>query len=143
MNYTNDISENYIASGILNSPEKVIPQLRGEGITSEYFHLYLPKLIWRTANQFLDEGRIHEIGKLEFTHEIKGTVKGRELTSDISYIRSEWCGFEIITDILGSLSNIRTRWSDLFSKLGKQLNKDEIKNKDEHDAFNQKETKGS
>ena len=33
---------------------------------------------------------------------------------------------EIITDILGSLSNIRTRWSDLFSKLGKQLNKDEI-----------------
>jgi replicative DNA helicase len=106
MNYTNDISENYIASGILNSPEKVIPQLRGEGITSEYFHLYLPKLIWRTANQFLDEGRIHEIGKLEFTHEIKGTVKGRELTSDISYIRSEWCGFEIMKCHLKTLKKM-------------------------------------
>ena len=25
---------------------------------------------------------------------------------------------QVITDILGSLSTIRTRWSDLFSKLG-------------------------
>ena len=34
---------------------------------------------------------------------------------------------QVITDILGSLSTIRTRWSDLFSKLGRSLGQNEIK----------------
>ncbi len=34
---------------------------------------------------------------------------------------------QVITDILASLSTIRTRWSDLFSKLGRSLGQNEIK----------------
>ena len=34
---------------------------------------------------------------------------------------------QVITDILGSLSTIRTRWSDLLSKLGRSLGQNEIK----------------
>ena len=34
---------------------------------------------------------------------------------------------QVIADILGSLSTIRTRWSDLFSKLGRSLGSNEIK----------------
>jgi len=33
---------------------------------------------------------------------------------------------QVITDILASLSSIRTRWSDLFSKLGRSLGQNEI-----------------
>ena len=34
---------------------------------------------------------------------------------------------QVVADILGSLSTIRTRWSDLFSKLGRSLGQNEIK----------------
>ena len=33
---------------------------------------------------------------------------------------------QVVTDILASLSAIRTRWSDLFSKLGRSLGSNEI-----------------
>ena len=33
---------------------------------------------------------------------------------------------QVVTDILASLSTIRTRWSDLFSKLGRSLGQNEI-----------------
>ena len=35
---------------------------------------------------------------------------------------------QVVTDILASLSSIRTRWSDLFSKLGRSLGQMKLKN---------------
>ena len=61
MNFTNSISEAYVASSVLNNPEKYINHLKAEGITADYFHNHLPKLIWRKANSFKDDGRINEI----------------------------------------------------------------------------------
>ena len=33
---------------------------------------------------------------------------------------------QVVTDILASLSTIRARWSDLFSKLGRSLDKTKL-----------------
>jgi hypothetical protein len=51
MRFTNDIAEAYVTSAILNEPEEVIPQLKGEGVTVNYFHNEIPKLVWRLANR--------------------------------------------------------------------------------------------
>jgi len=118
MKFTNSISEAYLASGILNKPEDVIPQLRGEGITADYFHNYLPKLIWRCATKMVDDGRLHEISLLEATDEIRGLAGGVELGFDISKIRSEWCGFEFMKN---HLKTVKSMYATRFAQ--KQLTK--------------------
>lgn len=106
MNFTNNISEQYIISGILNEPEVLIPQLKGEGVGAEHFHNYLPKLVWRMANKLYDEDRLHEIEMLEFTDDIKGMSEGHTLTCDISNMRSQWCGFEAMKSHLKTLQSM-------------------------------------
>jgi replicative DNA helicase len=118
MKFTNNISEAYIASGVLNEPEDIIPQLRAEGITADYFHNYLPKLIWRLAGKFLDEDRIHEISQLEWTDEVKGVDEGEVLSHDMSKIRSDWCGFEFMKN---HLKTLKTMYATRFAQ--KQLSK--------------------
>ena len=44
MIYTNTISEEYVTAGVLNCPEEVIPQLKADGVTADYFHNHTPKL---------------------------------------------------------------------------------------------------
>ncbi len=94
MKFTNTISEDYVASGVINSPEKVIPTLRGEGVNADYFHNYLPKLVWRVANNLFDDEKFNEIEMLEFSDQIKGVDDGDELMHEISKIRRHWCGHE-------------------------------------------------
>jgi hypothetical protein len=72
MNYTNSISEEYVASAILNDSERAISKLKSEGVTQDYFHNHLPKLIWRSASKLFKQGKTHEIELLEFSDEIKG-----------------------------------------------------------------------
>lgn len=96
MKFTNKISEEYVASGILNHPEEVIPQLKGGGVDASFFHNELPKLIWRLANRLYDEGRIHEIEMLEHGDDIKGIDQANEMKFSISEIRCQWSGFEYL-----------------------------------------------
>ena len=55
MNYTNTISEEYVASGILKQAEKVIPMLKADGFTEEYFHTGVSKIIWKSAIKMVDD----------------------------------------------------------------------------------------
>jgi replicative DNA helicase len=118
MKFTNSISEAYIASGILNEPEEVIPELRAEGINADYFHNYLPKLVWRCATKMLDDGRLHEISQLEWTDEIKGIDNGEVISFDMSKVRSEWCGFEFMRN---HLKTLKSMYATRFAQ--KQLSK--------------------
>jgi len=114
MNYTNGISEIYIASAILNEPERALSKLKSERISSEYFHNYLPKLIWNLANKLFKDGRLHEIEMLEFSDEIKGQANGEELSHGISNIRGEWCGWELTTQHLKTLKTMQaTRFAHI------------------------------
>jgi replicative DNA helicase len=120
MTFTNTIAEHYIASAILNEPEKIIPKLKEEKITSDYFHTHLPKTIWRYCEKLFREERTHEIELLEFSDEIKGLPNGRELTNDISNIRGEYCGWEIGKQHLKVLKNMTAiRFS--YAKLSESL----------------------
>ena len=120
MTFTNTIAEHYIASAILNEPEKIIPKLKEEKITSDYFHTHLPKTIWRYCEKLFKEERTHEIELLEFSDEIKGLSNGRELTNDISNIRGEYCGWEIGKQHLKVLKNMTAiRFS--YAKLSESL----------------------
>ena len=65
----------------------------------------------------LDDQGVATFGKLD---ETKKTALVKEL-QDMKV------DDQVITDILGSLSTIRSRWSDLFSKLGRSLGQNEIK----------------
>ena len=65
----------------------------------------------------LDDQGVATFGKLD---ETKKTALVKEL-QDMKV------DDQVITDILGSLSTIRGRWSDLFSKLGRSLGQNEIK----------------
>lgn len=95
MNYSNTIAEHYIASAILNEPERIIPKLNEENITAEYFHEYMPRWIYSSCMKLYKKNRTHEIELFEFSDEVKGLANGRELTVDISRIRSEYCGWEL------------------------------------------------
>jgi len=64
----------------------------------------------------LDDQGVATFGKLD---EAKKTALVKEL-------KNMKVDDQVITDILGSLSTIRTRWSDLFSKLGRSLGQNEI-----------------
>ena len=120
MNFTNTIAENYIASAILNDPEKIIPKLKEEKVNSDYFHNHLPKMIWRYCEKLFKENRTHEIELLEFSDEIKGLPNGRELSVDISNIRSEFIGWEVGKQHLRVLKNMTAiRFS--YSKLQESL----------------------
>lgn len=115
MNFTNSISEAYVASSVLNNPEKYINHLKAEGITADYFHNHLPKMIWRMANSFKDEGRINEIESLEFSDQVKGQSNGSELSHDISLVRCEWQGGEILKQHLKILKNM---YATRFAHIG-------------------------
>lgn len=103
MDYSNSIAEEYVASAILNQPEVYIPLLKGEGVDQSSFHLHLPKLIWRSATALFSKERIHEIEMLEYSDSIKGSPNGRELTVQISAIRSQWAGDEFFKTHLATL----------------------------------------
>ena len=64
----------------------------------------------------LDDQGVATFGKLDETKKDALVKKLKDLNVDN----------QIITDILGNLSNIRTKWSDLFSKLGRSLGQNEI-----------------
>jgi len=106
MIYTNTISEEYVAAGVLNCPEEVIPQLKADGVTADYFHNHTPKLVWRLANKMLDEGKAHDITMLEFTDDVKGIDKDGHQAHDISRVRCEWCGFEILKNHIKTLKSM-------------------------------------
>ena len=60
---------------------------------------------------------LHTFGKLDETKKAALVKKLKDLKVDDQVVT---------TDILASLSAIRTRWSDLFSKLGRSLGQNEI-----------------
>ena len=64
----------------------------------------------------LDDLGVAQFGKLDETKKAALVKKLKDLKVDD----------QVIADILGSLSAIRTRWSDLFSKLGRSLGTNEI-----------------
>jgi hypothetical protein len=64
----------------------------------------------------LDDLGVATFGKLDETKKAALVKKLKDLKVDD----------EVTTDILGGLSAIRSRWSDLFSKLGRSLGKNEI-----------------
>jgi hypothetical protein len=66
----------------------------------------------------LDDLGVATFGKLDETKKAALVKKLKDLKVDD----------EVTTDILGSLSAIRSRWSDLFSKLGRSLGKMKYKN---------------
>lgn len=107
MNYTNSISEEYVASAILNDSERAISKLKSEGVTQDYFHNHLPKLIWRSASKLFKQGKTHEIELLEFSDEIKGQANGAELSHAISNIRTEWCGWELLKQHIKTLKTMQ------------------------------------
>jgi hypothetical protein len=65
----------------------------------------------------LDDQGVATFGKLDETKKAKLVKELQDMKVDD----------QVITDILGSLSTIRTKWSDLFSKLGRSLGQNEIK----------------
>jgi len=65
----------------------------------------------------LDDLGVATFGKLDETKKTALVKKLKDLKVDD----------QVVTDILASLSTIRGRWSDLFSKLGRSLGTDEIK----------------
>ena len=65
----------------------------------------------------LDDLGVATFGKLDETKKTALVKKLKDLKVDD----------QVTTDILASLSTIRSRWSDLFSKLGRSLGTDEIK----------------
>jgi hypothetical protein len=65
----------------------------------------------------LDDQGVATFGKLDETKKAALVKELKDMKVDD----------QVITDILGSLSTIRTRWSDLFSKLGRSLGQNEIK----------------
>ncbi len=64
----------------------------------------------------LDDQGVATFGKLDETKKAALVKELKDMKVDD----------QVITDILGSLSTIRTRWSDLFSKLGRSLGQNEI-----------------
>jgi hypothetical protein len=64
----------------------------------------------------LDDLGVAQFGKLDETKKTALVKKLKDLKVED----------EVVTDILGGLSAIRTRWADLFSKLGRSLGKNEI-----------------
>jgi len=106
MNYTNSISEIYVASSILNDPERALSKLKAEGVTSDYFHNHLPKMIWKMSEALFKEGRTHEIEMLEYSDTIKGQGNGEELSHSISNIRTEWCGWEFLKQHVKTLKTM-------------------------------------
>ncbi len=65
----------------------------------------------------LDDLGVATFGKLDDTKKAALVKKLKDMNVDD----------QVVTDILGSLSSIRTRWADLFSKLGRSLGSNEIK----------------
>ena len=116
MNFTNRIAEDYVASAVLNEPEKIVNELKAEGITIDYFHNHMPAMIWRLAEKYIKDNRTHEIELLEFSDEIVGLPNGHELSATISKIRCEWVGREVLKQHLATLKNmyaIRYAYSNL------------------------------
>ena len=109
MIYSNTIAEEYAVSAILNSPEDNFPYLKGEQVGQSSFHNFAPKLVWNKCSQLFKEGRIHEIEMLEFSDDIKGSANGRELSADISRIRSLYSGKEFLKQHVKTLKNEEAR----------------------------------
>jgi len=95
MNYTNAIAEGYLISSILNDPEN-ITQLRGEGITQDSFHNFLPKFLWNKLTALYAKDRNHEIEIYEMSDEVGGMPNANEMKLGISKIRSEYAGREFL-----------------------------------------------
>lgn len=95
MNYTNAIAEGYLISSILNDPEN-ITQLRGEGITQDSFHNFLPKFLWNKLTVLYAKDRNHEIEIYEMSDDVSGMPNADEMKLGISKIRSEYAGREFL-----------------------------------------------
>jgi len=96
MKYTNTSSEEYVASAVLNDPEAVIQLLKGEGINSNHFVSHTPKRIWILAQELFENGRIHDIERLEYQPDTKGLHDGREFCIEISRVRVLYVGLQIL-----------------------------------------------
>ena len=66
--------------------------------------------------------KIDELGNTTFG-ELDQTLKN-QIAKELKDMKVD---DQVIADIFGSLSTIRTRWTDLFSKLGRTLGANEIK----------------
>lgn len=106
MNFTNRIAEDYVASAVLNEPEKIVNELKSEGVNIDYFHTHMPAMIWRLAEKYIKDNRTHEIELLEFSDEIMGLPNGHELSANISKIRCEWVGHEVLKQHIKTLKNM-------------------------------------
>ena len=102
--YTNTVSEEYVAACILNEPVSTINLLKAEG-GEELFHNYLPKKIYNMAFSLVEEGREHEVTKLEYSDAIKRQPNGREETYAISDIKTQFTGLSPLPSHLKNLKN--------------------------------------
>jgi len=113
MNYTNTISEEYVASGILMQAEKVIPMLKADGFTEEYFHTGVPKLIWKNAIKMVDEGKVGDVQTMEHSDEVRGVDHDGHLYNDIVRIKGNWGGFERLKNHVQTVKDYRSiRFAD-------------------------------
>ena len=101
--------------------DKVFPPIRtvlnqGEAAKRKQMLTKINDLLLSGKAELDDQG-VATFGKLD---EAKKTALVKEL-------QEMKVDDQVITDILGSLSTIRSRWSDLFSKLGRSLGQNEIK----------------
>jgi len=106
--YTNTISEEYVASAILKQPEKVIPMLKAEGFTEEYFHTGVPKLVWKTAIQMIDDGKVSDIKVMEHSDEVRGIDLDGHLYNDIVRFKGIWGGFERLKNHVKTVKDYRS-----------------------------------
>ena len=113
MNYTNTISEEYVASGILKQPEKVIPMLKADGFTEEYFHKGATKLVWKTAIKMVDDGKVSDIRTMEHSDEVRGVDHDGHLYNDIVRLKGNWGGFERLKNHVQTVKEYRSiRFAD-------------------------------
>lgn len=108
MQFTNTVSEEYLASAIINDPEKNIPHLRSEGFDTDYFHNYLPRFVWNRAVTMFDAGKIHGIETLELSNEVLASANGREFSSEISRVRTQFYGNSSLSEHVDNIKQAKS-----------------------------------
>ena len=89
--HTNTVSEDYVASCLLNNPDEALHLVKAEG-GAELFHNFLPKKIFNMVTSLVADGRSHEIETLEFSDPIQRSADGRDIEHAISKTRCKYAG---------------------------------------------------
>lgn len=99
---TNSVSEDYVASCLLNKPSEALNLINADG-GEILFHNYLPRMIYNMSKSLSLEGREHEVEMLEFSDEIRQKPDGREVGSAMSKVRVLFQGMEYLSQHLKNL----------------------------------------